>query len=407
MEEIEFSSMVGSYNPDEYPNISEFRGISEFEVKSRIKVRQKRLLWMNAWQELLQVALYFKGPDVSEIGTTWLGSLMGMEALRPFSPLEVKSLGGAAAFSSASWDSCHEPGEIQILAIPWYLDLRLIYYRRDILQKAGVDESTAFLTSGNLLDTMQKLRASGFTTPLAMDILGESPRVVHNIASWIWESGGDFRSQDGHQLKIKDPKTLEAIVIYYKLGQFLMPGTFGLEEIYTNQAFAEGQVAVAISSERLYLSLRAGRTQVKPEILANLGIAPLLSMPFLGGANLVIWRHTVHDRAAIDLVNFLTSPLNLKALYEQYMVIPARTEVLKSLPLAEDPYFSVFQRAIMTGRVIPGFYRWAGVENRLTVTFHQLWSDLLANQDINPEDEVPRRVIDMANRLERTTLANW
>ena len=130
---------------------------------------------MNAWQELLQVALYFKGPDVSEIGTTWLGSLMGMEALRPFSPLEVKSLGGAAAFSSASWDSCHEPGETQILAIPWYLDLRLIYYRRDILQKAGVDESTAFLTSENLLDTMQKVESQWICHPPGNGYPGRVP----------------------------------------------------------------------------------------------------------------------------------------------------------------------------------------------------------------------------------------
>jgi multiple sugar transport system substrate-binding protein len=401
MDEIELSSMISSYNPEEFPSIK------EFEARSRIKVRQNRLLWSNAWQELLQVALYFKGPDVSEIGTTWLGSLMGMEALRPFSPLEVKSLGGAPAFSSASWESCHEPGETQILAIPWYLDLRLIYYRRDLLHKAGVDESTAFLTSENLLDTMQRLKSSGFSSPLAMDILGESPRVVHNIASWIWESGGDFRSHDGRQVKLKETKTLEAIVSYYKLGQFLAPGTFGLEETFANQAFADGRAAAIISSERFYLSLKAGRTQLKPEIFENLGVAPLLSIPYLGGANLVIWRHTIHDRSAIELINFLTNPLSLKAISEQYMVIPARTEVLKDLPLAEDPYYSVFQRAIMSGRVIPGFYRWAGVENRLNVTFHQLWSDLLANPDINPEDEVPRRVIDMANRLERTTLANW
>jgi len=401
MDEIEFSSMVGSYNTEEFPSLL------EFEAQSRIKVQQKRLLWANAWQELLQVALYFKGPDVSEIGTTWLGSLMGMEALRPFSPLEVKSLGGASAFSSASWESCHEPGETQILAIPWYLDLRLVYYRRDLLQKAGVNESTAFLTSEYLLDTMERLKSSGVTTPLAMDILGESPRVVHNIASWIWESGGDFRSHDGRQVKLKETKTLNAIVNYFKLGQFLAPGTFGLEETFANQAFAEGRAAVIISSERFYLSQKAGRTQVNPDIIANLGVAPLLSCPYLGGANLVTWRHTFHDRSAIELINFLTNPLTLKAIHEQYMVIPARTEVLKTLPLVKDPYYSVFQRAIMTGRVIPGFYRWAGVENRLNVTIHQIWSDLLANPELKPEDEVPRRIIDMANRLERTTLANW
>ena len=401
MVEIEFSSMVDSYNPEGFP------GLSQFELQSRIKIRQKRLLWSNAWQELLQVALYFKGPDVSEIGSTWLGSLIGMEALRPFSPMEIKSLGGATAFSSASWDSCHEPGETQILAIPWYFDLRLIYYRRDLLQKAGVDESNAFLTAENFLDTLRRIRSTGFSTPLAMDILGESPRVVHNIASWIWESGGDFRSPDGRQMLLKEPGTLKAIVSYYKLGQFLAPDSHGIEETFANQAFAEGRAAVIISSERFYLSLITGRTQLKPEIFDNLGVATLLSVPYLGGANLVIWRHTIHDRSSIELLSFLTNPQSLRTLYDQYMVIPARIEMLANLPLAADPNYSVFYNTIMNGRVLPGFYRWAGVENRLNVTFHQLWSDLVANQDIKLEDEVPRRIIDMANRLERTTLANW
>jgi multiple sugar transport system substrate-binding protein len=401
MEEIEFSSMVGSYNTEPYP------GLAQFESQSHIRVKEKRLLWMNAWQELLQVALYFKGPDISEIGTTWLGSLIGMEALRPFSSLEVRSLGGASAFSSASWESCHRPDETQILAIPYYLDLRLIYYRRDLLKKAGIDESTAFLTSANFLDTLLRLKASGVSTPLAMDILGESPRVIHNIASWIWESGGDFRSNDGRQVRLKEPTTLEAIVSYYKLGQFLVPGTYELEETFANQAFADGRAAVVISSERFYLSLKSGRTQTKPEIAENLGVAPLLSTPYLGGSNIVIWRHTLQDIPAMELLGFLIAPENLKAVYNQYMVIPARTDVLANLPLAKDPYYPVFLRSIMTGRAIPGFYRWAGVENRLAATFHQLWSDLIANPDINPEDEVPKRVIDMSNRLERTTLANW
>jgi hypothetical protein len=81
--------------------------------------------------------------------------------------------------------------------------------------------------------------------------------------------------------------------------------------------------------------------------------------------------------------------------------------VLETLPLAADPFYPVFQKAIKTGRVIPGFYRWAGVENRLNATFQQLWSYLLANHNANLEDEVPRCVIEMSNRLERTTLANW
>src|SRR3989304_5954201 len=53
--------------------------------------------WEVAWQELVKIALYKTGGDVSGIGTTWIGSFVDMNALRPFPHWEIASLGGKAA----------------------------------------------------------------------------------------------------------------------------------------------------------------------------------------------------------------------------------------------------------------------------------------------------------------------
>ena len=49
--------------------------LREFESQTNIHVKLKEMTWGDAWSELVKVGLYRSGPDVSEIGSTWLSSL--------------------------------------------------------------------------------------------------------------------------------------------------------------------------------------------------------------------------------------------------------------------------------------------------------------------------------------------
>src|SRR5260370_17937150 len=66
--------------------------LDQFESESGIRIRLRLLLWDTAWSDLVKVALYGDGPDVSEIGSTWLGDLVAMNALRPSAEAETASL---------------------------------------------------------------------------------------------------------------------------------------------------------------------------------------------------------------------------------------------------------------------------------------------------------------------------
>jgi hypothetical protein len=79
--------------------------LSEFEAQNRARIQLRVLDWDTAWGELIKVALYQHGPDVSEIGSTWLGSFVGMHALRPFADDEILTMGGSSAFLPSSWQS--------------------------------------------------------------------------------------------------------------------------------------------------------------------------------------------------------------------------------------------------------------------------------------------------------------
>src|SRR5512135_2844605 len=76
-----------------------------FESKTKLKVKPRFLNWREAWAELVRVGLYGDGPQVSEIGSTWLSEFVSMGALRPFQLAELNSMGGAAQFLPSAWQS--------------------------------------------------------------------------------------------------------------------------------------------------------------------------------------------------------------------------------------------------------------------------------------------------------------
>ena len=67
--------------------------LDRFEAQENIRVRVRLLAWDTAWSDLVKFGLYGDGPDVSEVGSTWLGDLVAMNALRPFADYEVAGLG--------------------------------------------------------------------------------------------------------------------------------------------------------------------------------------------------------------------------------------------------------------------------------------------------------------------------
>src|SRR5262245_21714835 len=102
--------------------------------------------WGELWAALRKTALAKSGFDLSEIGSTWLGSCLGMSALRPFSARDMAQFGGVEGFLPVVWPSSGVSGHQGVWSIPWLADARVIYYWRDALETAGVDEISAFST---------------------------------------------------------------------------------------------------------------------------------------------------------------------------------------------------------------------------------------------------------------------
>ena len=189
--------------------------LRDFEAERGIHVNLSTQTWENAWHELLMWGLYGQGPDVSQVGSTWATSLMSMNSVRPFLEHEIRSFGGSHVFLPQCWQSTQDPASFAISSLPWTSYTFVLAYRRDLLEKAGVNLQGAFLSAESLLETASALQKSGVARPWVIPVDPNYIDTLHFIASWVWASGGDFISQDGRHVAFNRPATITAMTHFF------------------------------------------------------------------------------------------------------------------------------------------------------------------------------------------------
>src|SRR5512133_3756424 len=126
---------------DTAEDLQPLRGLlAAFEREKEIQLSLRRVGWDRAWQVLLMEALEGKGPHVSQIGSTWVPTMAMLDASRAFCMDASSALGGASCFLPSAWESikfAERPEDVW--AIPWSIYTFVLYYRRDLLEKAGID----------------------------------------------------------------------------------------------------------------------------------------------------------------------------------------------------------------------------------------------------------------------------
>ncbi len=390
MEEITFSVFAhGAGSVENLPALLEM-----FEQQYGVHVRLEVIpSWADGWSRLVEMALYHNGPDISEIGDTWVGDLVRMEALRPFKREEVDEITQGARYFDAVWrgSTRDEHGTSIVYSIPSASDVRVIFYRRDLLKKAGINEATAFKDFAHFETTLSSLKEKGIYTPLALPTR-RCNMTIHYIASWIWGAGGDFLSPDGTGLAFDQPLALEGCKTYFRLAHFLSPEARDLEEAAAEEMFCKGEAAVLPSGFWI------PSTALATEVRKNLCALPMPGIPFVGGHHVVIWNHSRHEVSAIKLIKFLHTEEAGKSLYPQ-----------SGLPISENGWtyppfdsglYQVFKTSLQKGRGFPTARLWGLVEKRLTDVFTDIWTEVQKEPEARLDTIVETHLVNLAHRLQ-------
>jgi ABC-type glycerol-3-phosphate transport system substrate-binding protein len=373
--------------------------LDEFQKKYNVKVQVSRMAFEEAWPKLLDFALHGGGPHVSLIGGIWTSTMASMNVLRPFSANEIYSLGGENSFYPVVWRNAITTGA-GVWSIPFYMFTYLVLYRKDCLAQAGIDETNAFSNAQAMEDTVRRLKVAGIASPLIIPS-GQSFRArTHLLASWIWAQGGRFISDDERNARFTDPEAIRGMVEFFNLYRHMNHSDYGLSAPQSLEQFASGKTAITfagVNSQEIIINFN------RPEVLENIGIAPVPGVPWFGGSNLVVWKevrmHPVQERAAIDLIRFLTMPAAQIKLADAQYSLPSRVGALPEISYRIPAYRAAVEESVRRGQSYPPVGLWVRILNDLTSVFDNITADVIEKQDEDIEQILLRRLKPLANRL--------
>jgi multiple sugar transport system substrate-binding protein len=276
-------------------------------------------------------------------------------------------------------------------SIPWTGDTRAIFYRRDALKKAGIDENSGFSNIDEFKNTISTLKENGFPAPLVLTTR-RSSLTVHYVATWIWNTGGEFLSVDGSRITFDDEPAMEGCKAFFHLGEYIDDQEKMRDEDQTNHSFRTGKSVVNLSGPwMLNLDL------FSPDVRENLGVMPIPGTPFVGGQDFVIWKHSRHIPAARKLIGYLHSDEAGKLIYPLYG-LPVSETMWETAPF-NTGFYSIFLSAIQKGRSLHG-QLWGLVEKRLTDEYAEIWAEILKTQPTQWDTIIETRMKNLAHRLQ-------
>ena len=369
--------------------------LDQFERDTRLKVNLRILAWENAWAELVRGGLYSDGPQLSEIGSTWLSEFVGMGALRPFQPREVRGLGGEVQFLPSAWQCVSLSGgagaDDTAWAVPWAADTRLIYFRSNDFKQVGVDPQLAFQTPQMLLAAGAQFLAAGVYNPIVLHTRF-THITLHNIASWLWGSGSDFLTRDLRQVQFDTPTALTALHAYFDLIKYMSPQVRGLNDHDLHAAYRRGEAAAVLTGTWLQDSLT-------PEVAELTQHALPPGVPYLGGSQLVIWKHARQPEPVLELIHYLTSAEVQLRFAKITGLFPIRLDVLSQEVFQREPFYQRVAEGLTKARAFPAFPLWGLVEKRLTAACTAIWSEILSTEQPDVHAIVDKHIFATAQRL--------
>ncbi|MEU3742433.1 extracellular solute-binding protein [Streptomyces sp. NPDC032198] len=321
------------------------------DIDVRIQIQE----WDGIGEKVTAALASNDAPDVIETGNTQVAQFAQSGGLLDLSD-KVDDLGGDAWLKGLA-----EPGawEGKQYGIPYYAANRVVIYRKDLFEKAGVD-ATAIKTRGQWTVATKKLNKG---SQQGIYLPGQN---WYTYAGFVWDEGGDLATESDGTWKgsLDSPRALRAMAFYKKL-QALGKGPKDSDEAQPPQAevMAKGQVAQIISTPGGANVV----TQNNPELKGKLGFFPIpgktADVPgavFTGGSDLVIPTVSQHHEAAYTFVKELTGDAWQKKLAVAMSYVPNKTTLAGAV--ASDPGASAMAQGAAVGHATPNTPGWAAVE---------------------------------------------
>lgn len=327
-----------------------------------IAVEVQKFPFISAHEKLLTAFAGETLPDVAQIGNTWVPEFHALDALEPLNEFSARSGDiGSGDFFEGFLDSNRVGGVL--LGVPWYVDTRLLFYRRDLLVQAGFeapattwpDWETQLAAIKELVgaDRYSVLLPTNEFEPLLTFALQRPTPLLREEGRW-----GNFRSDDFRA-------TLGFYTSLFERGWAPKASNTQISNVWDELAngyfsfYISGPWNIAEFKKRMPAHLKdAWMTAAMPGPEGpGAGIA--------GGSSLVIFRTGSHKPESWALIEYLTRPSTQQRFYELTGDMPSRRSAWELPALARSPYTRAFREQLDRVRSPPKVPEWERIANEM------------------------------------------
>jgi multiple sugar transport system substrate-binding protein len=292
-------------------------------------------------------------PDVSLVGTTWVSEFAATKALDP-TPTDLID---KAKFFQGSWDTTVVNDTSY--GVPWYVETRLIYYRKDLADKAGLTPPADWQGLKDFAKGMQDKAGAKWGINLQPGGQGS----WQTYMPFAWQKGAELT--DGTKFTFNTKPMQEALDYY---------ASFFSEKISPTQlppntmepAFIKGEIGAFVSGPWHMGILRdqggadfEGKWAVTPMPKEEAGTS------FTGGGDLVVFKKSKNRDAAWKFVDFLTQEAQQQKLFELVGSLPSVQKAWDTGKLSTDPFLKVFGTQLQDAKSAPAIATWEQVAAEL------------------------------------------
>lgn len=330
--------------------------IPEFEKKYNVKVKIQQIPWTAAHEKLITAYVSETLPDVFQLGNTWIPEFVALNAIE-----RLDSICFSRNFTLYDYfDGILESNKINgvLYGIPWYVDTRVLFYRKDLIKKAGSNSPPK--TWQELYEISKRIKSLTNNYAIYFPTNEWVPLIIFSL-----QNKARLLNKNYTEPAFTDSEFLSAFEFLYRFYREKLSPANITEVTNIYQAFEEGYIAMYITGP---WNIAEFKKRLSPKAQNLWMTAPLPSpdtnypgVSIAGGASLVINKKSKNKDLAFKLIEFLSQPGVQIKFYNLVGSLPSRKVAWEDSLFKNDGYLQAFRIQLERTQAMPKLAEWENI----------------------------------------------
>jgi multiple sugar transport system substrate-binding protein len=343
--------------------------VPEFErTHPGIRVEVQQLPWTAAHEKLLTAFVGDSTPDVAQLGNTWIPEFAALGALEALEPAVAGSaIVHADDYFPGIWDT--NTFDDRLYGVPWYIDTRLLFYRRDILASAGFPAPPRSWTEWMEMLAAIKQRAGPERYAILLPLNEFEP-----LLALALQQEDTLLREGGRWGNFRGPGFRRALSLYLEMfRRDLAPTASNTEISNIWNEFGRGYFSFYISGP---WNIGEFKRRLPAEQQERWMTAPLPGpdgpgASIAGGSSLVVFAASRRKEAAWKLIEYLSRPEVQLRFYALTGNLPPRRSTWNDERLAADVHARAFRDQLERVKPAPKVPEWERIVTEMRLVSEQ------------------------------------